>query len=102
MDSMLTLRYLESVAVRPIGLLGRLAYGYGFTLRMVRAARLVEPGVFESDWIAVPVTVASKIVLPPGWREWSAEKREAVLAHERAHVRRHDWAVAVMASVNRA
>jgi TonB family protein len=83
-------------------LLGRLAYGYGSTLRMVRAAREIEPGVWESDWIAAPVTVATKIVLPVEWREWSAEKRDAVLAHERAHVRRHDWAVAVMAAVNRA
>jgi TonB family protein len=83
-------------------LLGRLAYGYGFALRLVKAAREVEEGVSESDWIAVPVTIGSRIVLPADWRTWSAEKRAAVLAHETAHVQRHDWAISAMAALNRA
>jgi beta-lactamase regulating signal transducer with metallopeptidase domain/predicted nucleic acid-binding Zn-ribbon protein len=81
--------------------LARLAYGYLFTLRMLRAARPVEPGIMESDWVAVPVTVESRIVLPQGWQQWDTAKRLAVLAHERAHVHRRDWAVALLAAVNR-
>src|SRR5262245_6981448 len=97
----------ESVAVAAwvagaLLLLGRLAYGYGFALRLVRAAQDVEESVMESDWIAVPVTVGSRVVLPANWGEWTAEKRESVLAHELAHVHRHDWAIAAMAAVNRA
>jgi TonB family protein len=97
----------ESVAVAiwvagALLLLGRLAYGYGFALRLVRAARDVEESVMESDWIAVPVTIGSRVVLPANWREWTAEKRESVLAHELAHVQRRDWAISAMAAVNRA
>ena len=97
----------ESVAVAiwvagALLLLGRLAYGYGFALRLVRAARDVEESVTESDWIAVPVTVGSRVVLPANWREWTAAQRESVLAHELAHVHRRDWAISAMSAVNRA
>src|SRR4051812_13344974 len=93
------------VALWAIGALlsiGRLLYGFGFALRLLLAAREIEAGIWESDWITVPVTIGSRVVLPATAREWSDAKRAAVLAHERAHVQRFDWAISAMASVNRA
>jgi beta-lactamase regulating signal transducer with metallopeptidase domain len=43
-----------------------------------------------------------KILLPRGADEWSAERREVVLAHELAHIRRSDWALQVAAEAWRA
>jgi hypothetical protein len=37
------------------------------------------------------------ILLPNDWREWSAEERRAVLAHELAHVRRGDYLAGLVA-----
>jgi hypothetical protein len=37
------------------------------------------------------------ILLPPDWREWGAEERRAVLAHELAHVRRGDYLAGLLA-----
>lgn len=85
-----------------------LASGYRSARRLVSASRpvdcLASSGVFESTRISVPVTVGflrPKILLPAEWREWPAEKLEAVLAHERTHVKRADWAIAVAAGLNR-
>jgi TonB family protein len=87
---------------------GRLAYGYLLTQRLVRASRVVPRfgagRVYESGCISVPFTVGCmrpKILLPEGWDTWPPEKLDAVLVHERTHVRRADWAIAVMAGVNR-
>lgn len=60
--------------------------------------------VYESDRIAVPFTVGwvrPRILLPTNWREWERTKLDAVLAHEGAHVRRHDGLVAALAGLNR-
>jgi beta-lactamase regulating signal transducer with metallopeptidase domain len=40
--------------------------------------------------VAVPSTFGSTILLPPGWAEWDATRRRAVLAHEHEHVKRAD------------
>lgn len=84
-----------------------LVASYAFTRRLVRASRRVDclgaDDVFESDWIAVPMTVGlarPKILLPAGWREWPADKLDAAMAHERMHVRRADWAIAALAGLN--
>jgi beta-lactamase regulating signal transducer with metallopeptidase domain/tetratricopeptide (TPR) repeat protein len=48
-----------------------------------------------SGEIAVPVTVGLQrpvILLPEAARRWNAERRQVVLLHELAHVRRGDWA----------
>jgi TonB family protein len=103
-------------------LLLRLIYGYLFARRLVAASRregLVgqairlpasdiegegSPTVYESTWISVPVTVGwlhPKILLPAGWNEWAPDKLEAVLAHERMHIQRADWAIGTLAAVNR-
>ena len=86
----------------------RLAFGYLFTRRLVRASRAIDrpwaTEVYESSWISVPLTVGwvhPKILLPLGWDEWDEAKLQAVMAHERTHVRRGDWAIAVLAGLNR-
>ncbi len=45
--------------------------------------------------------LSPKILLPAQWREWEPGKLEAALAHERAHIRRADWAIRVIAGLDR-
>lgn len=88
-------------------LLARLGVGYLFTRRLLHAANRTElepDAVYESTWISVPLTVGwarPKILLPAGWREWEAAKLASVLAHERTHIRRADWGIALLAGMNR-
>jgi beta-lactamase regulating signal transducer with metallopeptidase domain len=89
-------------------LLLRLAVGAYLTWRLVRAAKpLTEPWAAKSDVrvsnsIGGPVTFASTILLPPECCEWDLPKRQAVLAHEGAHVANLDFYVLLLASLNRA
>jgi len=51
------------------------------------------PRLAASEWISVPLTVGvlrPMILLPSSWREWDAQKLEAVLTHELSHVARRD------------
>jgi beta-lactamase regulating signal transducer with metallopeptidase domain len=60
---------------------------------------------FESAAVAAPLTagiVRPRIVLPARWREWPQTTVDAVLAHEREHIRRRDPLVALLTRVNRA
>lgn len=50
--------------------------------------------------VATPVTVARTVLLPLDAESWLAETRRAVLAHERAHVLRWDYAMLVLAQLN--
>jgi beta-lactamase regulating signal transducer with metallopeptidase domain len=89
-------------------LLLRLVVGIYLTWRMVRAAKpMKEP--WTADWrvrvshvIAGPVTFGSTILLPPQCLDWDVLKRQAVLAHEGAHVAHRDFYVLLLASLNRA
>jgi hypothetical protein len=89
-------------------LLLRLAVGIYLTWRLVRAAKPVrEPwaadlNVRVSNVIGGPVTFGSTILLPPQWADWDLPKRQAVLAHEGAHVANRDFHVLLLASLNRA
>jgi hypothetical protein len=89
-------------------LLLRLAIGIRLTWRLVRAAKPVrEPWVANADVracddIGGPVTFASTILLPPQCMDWDASKRQAVLAHEGAHVANRDFHILLLASLNRA
>jgi beta-lactamase regulating signal transducer with metallopeptidase domain len=90
----------------------RLSYGWLAASAMVRRAMrrgpvLTDLGrhVYESSEGTVPMTVGAMrpvIILPIAWRAWDAETLTAVLAHEVAHVRRHDAAIAFAAHLNRA
>ena len=86
----------------------RLAYGFILTRRLILASRRLPQfegeRVYESTAVSVPLTTGwlrPKILLPADWRAWDAEKLEAVLVHERNHVCRGDWAIAIIAAVNR-
>jgi hypothetical protein len=89
-------------------LLFRLAIGLYLTWRLARAAKpMSEP--WTADWsvrvsnvIAGPVTFGSTILLPPHCFDWDMRKREAVLAHEGAHVVNRDFYLLLFASFNRA
>jgi hypothetical protein len=85
-------------------LLFRLAFGYVFTLRLARRGRPVADLVYEADWVVVPMVIGwlnPKILLPPDWVLWKPYTLKAVLAHERAHIRRADWPISAMVAVNR-
>jgi TonB family protein len=61
--------------------------------RAAAAGLRSSPTLMESAAIAVPITmsvVRPVLVLPDDWREWSAERLDAVLIHELAHVARRD------------
>src|SRR5437660_5806058 len=86
----------------------RLAIGVYLAWRLARAATPVsEPWtggwrVRVSHLIGGPVTFGSTILLPPHYRDWDSRKRQAVLAHEGAHVANRDFYVLLLASLNRA
>jgi beta-lactamase regulating signal transducer with metallopeptidase domain len=86
-------------------LLTRLVVGYRGMRRLVGASVAVRgEKIRESSEVVVPMTAGTLrpvILLPATWREWSEEKLEAVLAHERAHIERWDWAVMLLARINR-
>jgi BlaR1 peptidase M56 len=89
-------------------LLLRMVTGLLLTWRLARAATPVdEPWVGASDVrfsrdVEGPVTFASIILFPLHATIWEDAKREAVLAHERAHVANRDFHVLLLAAVNRA
>ncbi|MBC8356302.1 MAG: hypothetical protein H8E66_30350 [Planctomycetes bacterium] len=58
----------------------------------------------ECPLIRVPVAlgvIRPRILLPSDWNAWSAEKLQAVIAHEQTHIQRADGAVIFLAEVNR-
>ena len=86
--------------------LTRLATGLLLTLRLYRRAAPV-----SADWanarnirasaeIKSPVSLAGVILLPADYRAWSAAKRDAVLAHEEAHIARGDFFVQLAALIH--
>jgi beta-lactamase regulating signal transducer with metallopeptidase domain/Mg-chelatase subunit ChlD len=75
----------------------RLVFGWWGLRQIVRGSRPIPSlglDVFEWTRAVVPGSVGgirARILLPPEWRDWDAAKLGAVLAHERAHIRRYDW-----------
>jgi beta-lactamase regulating signal transducer with metallopeptidase domain/Mg-chelatase subunit ChlD len=84
----------------------RMALGSWGLRRILRNAKPIPnlgPGIFESVSFVVPGSVGcfrARILLPRGWRDWDAVKLRAVLAHERAHIRRRDWLIRIASHVN--
>jgi bla regulator protein blaR1 len=76
-----------------VGLLVRLAVGSIHAVRLNSAA------------CAGPVTVGwfrPRVILPDCWSTWPQAQLDAILAHENAHVRRHDPLIQWVALLNRA
>jgi beta-lactamase regulating signal transducer with metallopeptidase domain len=88
-------------------LLWRLIAGWFFVRRVLRSSRQVrieDTTVYESALVSTPVTVGLKkhhIILPLEWTGWPDDKLRAVLAHESAHVLRHDTVISFLAHLNR-
>lgn len=87
----------------------RLCVGIVLSRRLLSGSRVTGQltegiAIRESDGIAAPVTLGiwrPAILLPTGWREWNAAKRDAVLAHERSHIRRRDPAIQMLSALHR-
>ena len=108
-----------------LGLFARFILGYRLSRRVLQSAQGVGEGriahilnecatapfftarvpeVYESTSVLIPLTVGCKrpaIILPGDWRSWDDWKLRTVLGHELAHIRRRDWLVMVLASLNR-
>ncbi len=76
----------------------RMALGYRWPAPNPARRQSGSPAWVMASWnrpySQVPGSVGcfrARIVLPRGWRDWDAVKLRAVLAHERAHLRRRDW-----------
>ena len=84
----------------------RMALGSWGLRRILRDAKPIPnlgSGIFESVSFVAPGSVGcfrARILLPRVWRDWDALKLRAVLAHERAHIRRRDWLIRVASHVN--
>ena len=94
-------------AIVALALLARLGIGWRRALALAAASEpsSADPALRESDLIATPVTVGvfrPRIILPRGWTAWPAAMQSSVLQHERAHIRRRDTFVNLIAGVNRA
>jgi hypothetical protein len=86
------------------GLLARLAIGTVRTHRLVSRTN-VQNGKGISSECACPITVGwlhPVVILPANWQEWPPQQLDAVLTHEREHVRRRDPLIQWLALVNRA
>ena len=98
---------LTGYAAVAVVLLARLVAGAMAARRLIQSSDRIDgwSGVRESTLIATPVTVGALrpyILLPHTWRTWSPDALAAVLAHERAHVRRRDVPMTILAHINRA
>jgi multidrug efflux pump subunit AcrA (membrane-fusion protein) len=91
-------------------LLLRIIVGLAMSLRLRRSSRATGQEtegieIRESEYISSPITlgfVRPAILLPVDWRDWNRAKLDAVLAHERSHIRRHDPAVQLLSAIHRA
>jgi uncharacterized protein (TIGR03435 family) len=88
------------------GLLGMLGYrliGWHLFRRVVSRSKSLRPTCLrESEDVVTPVAVGllrPVVILPAGWRDWSARTKRVVLTHEFAHLRRRDTLVAALARV---
>ena len=82
----------------------RLWLGSRLSARLVRASKMIDGNLRESDLVRVPITVGvirPRIILPSDWRDWPEHKLRAVVAHEQAHVERRDPARQLAASIYR-
>lgn len=84
------------------------AGGFWLLARLRRNCRLIRKmdgvPVYECGVISVPMATGclrARILLPRTWHGWNNEKLHAALVHERTHIRRADWAISIVAALNR-
>jgi TonB family protein len=68
--------------------------------RITRRAKILTNEIFISNELRVPMTcgiLRPRILLPTEAEQWSSSRLQAVLLHERAHIRRRDLAAQVVA-----
>jgi hypothetical protein len=96
---------LESVyLIGAFTLLTRLLIGT-ISARRLAGRSQVQKGFLTSSSCATPITLGvfrPVTILPESWLEWSSQKLDMVLAHEREHARRRDPLVRWIALLNRA
>ena len=86
----------------------RLASGLRRSRRLVKKAIPLRESwtqgrdVRVSTDLAIPATIGSTILLPSDHSQWDAFTRDAVLAHESAHVRRRDFYTHLVAGFHQA
>jgi multidrug efflux pump subunit AcrA (membrane-fusion protein) len=93
-----------------LSLLLRLTAGLVMSRRLRRGSRTTGRrtegiAIHESNRVAAPVVLGIArpiIVLPQDWAAWEQIKLDAVLAHERAHIRRQDTVVQLWSAIHRA
>jgi hypothetical protein len=89
-------------------LTARLVLGVLRTWLLCRSARAVSGAwaggsdVRATPRLRAPVTFGGTILLPDSYTGWSASKRDAVMAHERRHIGQSDFAILLLAALNRA
>jgi beta-lactamase regulating signal transducer with metallopeptidase domain len=85
----------------------RLLLGVGLSWRILRAAYPVHADwvagrkIRASDAICTPVTIGDNVLLPVAYARWDMPMRQAVLAHEGAHVARGDFYIQLLSQLNR-
>jgi BlaR1 peptidase M56 len=99
------LAYLSVAAT----LVFRLIFGLASAILLWMGAAPValknEPSLAEglalrsSREVASPVTIGSAVILPADYADWDAEKLRIVLAHERSHIRQHDFYLQFLAGL---
>ena len=101
---------LIAYALIAAALLVRIVVGLWMSLRLRRSSRATGQEmegieIRESEFLNSPITlgmVRPAILLPLDWRDWDRAKLDAVLAHERSHIRRYDPAVQLLSAIHRA
>lgn len=91
-------------------LLVRLGTGLFLSARLRRRSRstgrvIERIEIWESDILDSPIALGvlrPAILLPNDWILWDEAKLDAVLAHERSHIRRYDPAVQFVSAIHRA
>jgi beta-lactamase regulating signal transducer with metallopeptidase domain len=92
--------WIAGVAV----MLVRLAAGWRHAARLAARCSAERGEVSESVLVSTPVAIGvwtPRILVPASWRSWPAGLQNAVLVHERAHIRRRDMLVNLLAHANR-
>ena len=85
-------------------MLVRLAAGWRHAAHLAARCSAERGEVSESVLVSTPVAIGvwtPRILVPASWRSWPAGLQNAVLVHERAHIRRRDMLVNLLAHANR-